>query len=218
MNGIPQPSFPAPWQLKGKGIILTYCFDKSWVAEQGFLSADREGQFRGGLGFVMLVNYAESPVGPYKELLFIPGKFQDTRKQSITKIYVDSEDSTRNGRWNWGIPKQTAQIDWTTSGSAERIKLRLHGDTFFECLITSGGLSFPVHTCLLPIRLHQELNDRVYLTNPAGRGMAKFARLRELHVRQDFFPDIRSQRLLAAIKIDPFRMYFPQAINPASPP
>ena len=85
MIPIPEPYFPSPWQLKGEGVILTYLFKKAWVEEYGFLPVYLRGNFQGGLGFVMIVNYHESPVGAYKELLFIPGKFSHTGKSVSLK-------------------------------------------------------------------------------------------------------------------------------------
>ena len=212
MISIPEPYFPSPWQLKGEGVILTYLFKKAWVEEHGLLPGYLRGKFQGGLGFVMLVNYQESPVGAYKELLFIPGKFSHTGKISITKIYVDSPDSTNNGRYNWGIPKETAAIRWEKSDNEDHITISLCGNNFFDCRITSGGLPFPVHTALMPMRLYQQLNDQTYFTKPEGKGLAKFAHIRDIRVNQDYFPDISLIKPLAAIRVSPFRMHFPKAI------
>lgn len=211
MIPIPEPYFPSPWQLKGEGIMLIYIFKKAWVEAHGFLAGYLRGRFQGGLGFVMIVNYQESPVGAYKELLFIPGKFSPDGKKSITKIYVDSQDSTNNGRYNWGIPKETAAINWKKSGHTDHVTLSLHGHTFFDCRITSGGLSFPTHTAFMPMRLYQQLNEQTYLTNPKGKGRAKLARIRDMRVNQDYFPDISLTKPLAAVKISPFKMVFPAA-------
>ena len=86
---------PAPWSLSGDGYMIFYKFTREFVAQFGFVPPELEGRFDGYLGSVMLVNYQSSPVGPYRELLFIPGKFKVenglvTRPQSITKIYVNS--------------------------------------------------------------------------------------------------------------------------------
>jgi hypothetical protein len=212
MITVPKHYFPSPWQLKGEGVILTYLFKKDWVEAHGFLPDYLRGRFAGGLGFVMLVNYRESPVGAYKELLFIPGKFSHTGKYSITKIYVDSQNSTNNGRYNWGIPKETATIGWEKSDKADHITLSLHGNIFFNCRITSGGLPFPVHTFFLPLLLYQYLNEQTYLTNPRGKGLAKLARIKDLRVNQELFPDISRIKPLASIRISPFQMHFPKAV------
>ena len=211
MNRIPQPHSPAPWQLTGEGIILAYYFKKGWVEKCGFLPAWLTGHARNGLGYVMLVNYKQAPVGPYRELLFMPGSFAHTGRRSITKIYVDSENSTENGRYNWGIPKETVSIRWHSSGKIDRITIGFADNNFFEATITSGGIPFPVHTAFLPIRLHQQLNEQIYLTGPAGKGWARFARIQSMCIDPNFFPDVGGLSPLAAIKVSPFYMHFPQA-------
>ena len=91
---------PPPWTLHGEGIILLYRFKKSWVKSKANLPAELQGQFKGGFGYVMLVDYSSSPVGSYHELLFIPGQFGEKKFQSITRILVSSEASTDQGRKN----------------------------------------------------------------------------------------------------------------------
>ena len=69
-------TYPAPWNLRGKGYIFLYKFKKDFVAQSGNVPAFLDGAFAGGFGSVMLVDYGESNAGPYGELLFIPGKFR----------------------------------------------------------------------------------------------------------------------------------------------
>ncbi len=117
----PRTYYPPPWNLKGEGIIIVYNFKKEWIEKNGLLTLDKSGDYRGGLGFVMLVNYHESPVGPYKELLIIPGKYNPHKRQVISHIFVDSHGSTENGRYNWGIPKKTVPMIWQTEGGMDTI-------------------------------------------------------------------------------------------------
>lgn len=212
MIQIPEPYVPSPWQLRGEGVIIAYRIRQDWVAKRGFLPAYLAGYEKSGLGFVMLVNYQQATVGPYKELLFMPGPFAHNGKRSITKIYVDSENSTRNGRYNWGIPKETATIRWTKAGHVDHITVTAKGHRFFDCLITSGGLPFPVHTALMPMHLYQQLNGRTYVTHPEGKGWGRLARIRDIHVLQDYFPDISLLNPLAAVRVSPFKMHFPKAV------
>ncbi|KAG0649548.1 hypothetical protein D0Z07_3489 [Hyphodiscus hymeniophilus] len=81
----------------------------------------------GGLGMVQVIRYSESPVGPYDELLIIPGAFEydvevdkkgktDFAKKKnlrITKIYVSQKKTCWNGRINWNIPKHLARFSFT---------------------------------------------------------------------------------------------------------
>lgn len=204
-----QPLAPAPWTLKGEGIILIYHFKKSWVEENAHLPEQLKGKFQGGFGYVMLVNYKESPVGPYRELLFIPGKFQKNDLQSITKIYVDSEASTQNGRKNWGIPKETLPFTWESKKGRDLIAIKNGTKEVFSAEISHAGLSFPVSTALLPLRLGQTFENVNFLTKPSGSGWGKLAKINQLDLDPKFFPDIRSTKPLLAIKVNPFNIHFP---------
>jgi hypothetical protein len=205
-----QPNVPAPWTLKGEGIILIYRFKKSWVEENGHLPEPLKGKFHGGFGYVMLVNYKESPVGPYKELLFIPGKFQKNRLQSITRIYVDSESSTQNGRKNWGIPKETLPFTWESKKGSDLIAIKSGTKEVFSAEISYSGFPFPVSTALLPLRLGQTLDKMNFLTKPSGSGWGKLAKIKKLNLVPEFFPDIRLVKPLLAIKVNPFTIHFPK--------
>mgnify|MGYP006140108817 FL=1 len=201
---------PAPWKLKGEGIILIFKFNKDWVENHAHLPKHLVGKFRGGLGYVMLVDYHESPVGPYRELLIIPGKFRKTKMQAITKIYVDSEASTLNGRKNWGIPKETLPFVWTKEQGRDIIGIKFGEKEVFSVEITHGGLSFPVSTSLLPIRLCQTLDKVKYYTKPFGSGWGKLAKIKNLAINPDFFPDFRGIKPLMAVKVNPFEIHFPE--------
>lgn len=202
---------PAPWELVGEGFVLIYKFSKKWVETHGDLPDHLKGKFKGGLGYLMLVNYKSSPVGPYKELLFIPGKFTLYNKQSITKIYVNTEVSTQNGRSNWGIPKQTLAISWEKNKGEDLIQVKDGDKTAFSCELKSGGIPFPVSTSFLPIDLHQMWGEVDFFTKPSGNGWGKLARVKNLTIDPAFFPDLSSKKPLFAVKIDPFHIQFPKA-------
>jgi hypothetical protein len=208
---LPDTPAKAPWRLKGQGIIIVYRFSADWVSEHAHLQDFQKGQFCGGWGYVMLVDYQSSPVGPYRELLIIPGKFDPHRRQSISRIYVDSQASTQNGRYNWGIPKETLPIRWTTAANSDSFLVAEQSDPVFSCRIRSGGMAFPVTTRLLPIRLHQELCGKTFRTNPRGNGWGKLARIEHLQLNPELFPDIRKAKPWACIKVSPFTMHFPCA-------
>lgn len=205
----PENYYAGPWKLKGEGFILAYKFKKDWVEQNGFLKEELKGKFKGGLGYVMLVRYTRSPVGPYNELLFIPGKFRQDKKHSITKIYVDLESSTQNGRYKWGIPKETVPIIWLKNGKTETIGIGSEDDPILFCKISSSGIPFPVTTKLLPIKLYQELDGKTFFTNPTGTGWGKFAKIESMKVNSAYFPDISKLKPLFGVKINPFTMEFP---------
>ncbi|GAB3639487.1 acetoacetate decarboxylase family protein [Spirosoma arcticum] len=89
---------------------------------QGFLAPYQQRAYWGWVGTVMLVDYETSPVGPYQELLFVPGlfRFGDTTSFSIAKIYVSTRASVWNGRQNWGIPKELAHFSFVLNSDGSR--------------------------------------------------------------------------------------------------
>jgi hypothetical protein len=196
--------------------MLFYRFSRDFVAQQGFVPPELSGRFDGFFGAVMLVNYCESPVGPYRELLFIPGKFRTPqgRRYSITSIYVDSEASEASGRANWGIPKRTRPFEAGQRGKMERIRVfDENGDTGFDISLRAGGLRFPVTTALIPIHLYQVLGHRAWLVSPRGSGAGQLACVANVWVNPAFFPDISLVKPLLAVKVTGFRMQFPAAEN-----
>ena len=63
---------------------------------------------------IQIVRYSETPVGPYDELLIIPGDFKasqnDEKRMRITRIYVNQSETCYNGT-SWvvqpGNPNET---------------------------------------------------------------------------------------------------------------
>ncbi|WP_086542459.1 acetoacetate decarboxylase family protein [Algoriphagus antarcticus] len=202
---------PAPWKLQGEGIILIYKFSRNWVETYGNLPEHLKGKFIGGLGYLMFLNYQSSPIGPYKELLVIPGKFAPYGKQTITKIYVSSEVSAQNGHVNWGIPKETLPISWDKSGGTELIQVKDGENTAFSCEVSTGKIPFPLSTSFLPIDLHQLWDGVDFFTRPSGHGWGKFAKIKNLQIDSSYFPDLSSQKPLFGAKINSFQINFPEA-------
>lgn len=162
----------------------------------------------------MLVDYRESPVGAYRELLFIPGKFRTPhgKHYCITRIIVDSEASTRSGRANWGIPKFTGTFSTEKTGDTECIRVfDGSGNCGFDIRLRAGGLRFPVSTALMPLHLYQEMEGVRYLTTPKGSGSGRLARVEHADVDPSFFPDIRQAKPLLAVRVENFKMVFPEA-------
>jgi hypothetical protein len=161
---------PSPWTLKGDA----YWFFPSptllpWSPPElpegayqatAATSAERHGRFVGGLANIQLVRYTESPVGPYDELLYVPGSFEmpaglgdgdgddgggrrsNKAALRITRIYVSTLASTVNGRRNWNIPKRLARFAFDPVDPA-----KLSGPTrvsVFACLsnAASGSPAF----------------------------------------------------------------------------
>ncbi|WP_128103920.1 acetoacetate decarboxylase family protein [Paenibacillus sp. DCT19] len=204
--------YPAPWQLQGSGYILIYRFTKEFVTQHGRVPAFLEGQFSGGLGSVMLVNYESSDAGPYGELLFIPGKFQHQGRKlnTISKIYVSTSDSVDNGWENWGIPKELAAFSFQKLASGkEHVQVSQAGVSIADLTLSAFGPSFPVNTRLLPFPLVQQHQQQWYYTQFSGKGKGRLAKIDELSINAALFPDISLCKPWAVLKVDPFAITFP---------
>ena len=147
--GGPIKHVPGPWKLKGDAhVFFTYSNDsdvnslsKSFLYEPLEATSEfSEGRFVGGLAAAYIIRYHESPVGPYDELIIIPGSFESERnvvgkivkerKLRITRIYVSTKATCYNGRKSmsfsrsrrhvtytpvdWNIPKHLARFEFET--------------------------------------------------------------------------------------------------------
>jgi hypothetical protein len=202
-----------PWDLQGRGFMLFYRFDPSFIFEQTSLPARYHNTLTSNYGVVMLVDYTHSPVGPYKELLLIPGKFNLGGKERyyISKIFVDSKKSMISGRHNWGIPKELASFEWDQSGSHTLVRLTKSAKTIFSIILTAGMIPVPVNTRLLPIQLYQEYNNQGFFVAPKASGTGRKGKIVEGTSDERFFPDIFSAEPWLVVKVDPFNMHFPNA-------
>ncbi|CAO2657943.1 Nn.00g072030.m01.CDS01 [Neocucurbitaria sp. VM-36] len=124
----PVPRSKAPWTVKAETYFLFLSLrelpkgvydplEEAW-GDEGL------GEFKGGLGTIMIVRYSHTPVGPYDELLLIPGTFTVPRPSNgppklpkkalrIARIYVSQRTATYNGRLNWNIPKHLARFSFS---------------------------------------------------------------------------------------------------------
>ncbi|KAH7096500.1 hypothetical protein BKA62DRAFT_719491 [Auriculariales sp. MPI-PUGE-AT-0066] len=126
---------PAPWLLKGTAywMFLKGLDAKQPLPDAAYHPLEQPGpdmdpvaanpKFMGGLGVVWIIRYEEGPVGPYDELIYLPGTFESPNGKSesrITRIYVSSAVSVFNGRTNWNIAKHLARFAFTPLASDPR--------------------------------------------------------------------------------------------------
>ncbi len=202
---------PAPWNLTGNAYIMVYKFSKDFVEKYGFLADYQRDRFLGYLGTVMLVDYKTSAVGPYKELLFIPGMFTFDWKKvfSISKIYVSNHDSVHNGIENWGIQKEFADFDWQINpDGTEDVSVKIEGREFFKANFKKGIFSFPLTTAFFPLNIVQKLRKDLIITNPTAKGKATLSTLKSVKVDDNFFPDLSKATPLLTMKVKDFEMTF----------
>ncbi|KAF1851575.1 uncharacterized protein K460DRAFT_362327 [Cucurbitaria berberidis CBS 394.84] len=183
----PVPRSKAPWTLKAESYFLFLSLrelpqgvydslEAAWGKEEGEKGV---GAFRGGLGAVVIVRYSWTPVGPYDELMLIPGNFTVPQPSNgppkipkkalrIARIYVSQRTTVYNGRLNWNIPKHLARFSFsappTLKGQSPPPCLDVkvfppgtkEGDgvkPFFACTLKPWKWmpSLPVNTAWVPI-------------------------------------------------------------------
>lgn len=209
---------PAPWHLKGQGYLLVVHLPKSVLDNEGFISDDLVASRRGRLAYVAFVDYQESDVGRYHELLYIGGslKFGQKRHYSISKIYVSSQASVDNGQLNWGIPKELADFKVHYGKNAkDTIEVATTtGETIAKLSFSHHLLPFPVSTKLAPKRLMtvaQQWQGQYFFYRPEAVGHLKPALLTASHFDKRYFPDLNQGRVLACFKVTDFNLIFPIA-------
>ncbi|KAF8069017.1 hypothetical protein FPV67DRAFT_1490755 [Lyophyllum atratum] len=124
---------PAPWKLKARawafllsGLSKTSSFPAGFATPHEAEVLTSDGEFIGGPGAIQILSYSESPVGPYDELIYVPGRWKCKDGKAgarVTRIYVSTKESTENGRRNWNIPKQVADFSITTQGRTTTISV-----------------------------------------------------------------------------------------------
>lgn len=203
---------PPPWHLTGRGLVLLYRFPAGWATDRAHLAPYQRNTLWGRWGAVLLVDYETSGVGPYRELLCLPGMLDVGGKKrfSISNIYVSTAESVDNGRRNWAIPKQLGEFTWQVAPAGDsRVTVRTAGHRVLETEFKPFGPKFPLTTALVPLRLHQQLDGATLETRPSATGWGRLAKLSELTVNPVLFPDLNGLKPLVAVFIERFRMTFP---------
>ena len=109
------PLVPPPWTLKATVYMFAFhvpskqplpAFAYSPLESQSIFSSSTK--FCGGLASVQVIRYTESPVGPYDEMLLVPGNFEyetneggkavKKRNLKVSRIYVSQKLTCYNGR------------------------------------------------------------------------------------------------------------------------
>jgi hypothetical protein len=208
---------PAPWTLTGSGHIILAVGQKSDNLHDAAIPHHLQDSYSNICNIMMFVDYKSSPVGPYRELLFIPGTFRfadGKRHFSISKIYVDSYDSTWNGRKNWGIPKEMATFSYDDSEGYETVRVAKNGRDFASYHLRKKGPTFPCQLSLVPHSLRtfaELLENMIYIYTFSGKGQIQWAQFKADHFDSSLFPDMTKRRSLIALKVTNFELTFPVA-------
>ncbi len=206
---------PAPWELTGRAYISVLRADSRILDEQSWVPDSLVGKRRSGLSLMMFVDYADSPAGPYHELLFIPGmyEFEDGRKRfSISRIFVSTMDSVINGQRNWGIPKDLADFDVHDDGNHTHVVVRKNDTVIADLRYRAFGPPLPAPRGLLPKAwrtLAQHWEDQTFVYQPNAGGSARLAKTQDMQFDPAQFPDLSQARVLATVNLRRFNMTFP---------
>ena len=204
----------APWELIGKGFIIFYKFDKKFLSENDLIPKFLESKKLKGFGSIMFVDYKKSPVGPYQELLFIPGKFVvgKLKLATISRIYVSTQESVDSGINNWGITKELANFKIEYMDNIRtKVSVKNKSEVIASFLFKETFLPIPVSTKILKYPLIQKRNDKFYFTDFKGNGKGKMAIIEEQDINNKYFPNIVDFTPIVSVKVNPFRIVFPKA-------
>jgi hypothetical protein len=210
---------PAPWQLRGESYAFLTKLPMPRGRAELFASSELAEARFGQLGLVMFVDYTASPVGPYRELLFIPGTFRfgKHRRPSVTKIYVSTRASVENGRRNWGIPKELAEFD-TDDGAdgVKRVSMRVGGRVVVELWLRHGKLALPATSSIVPRALRtlgQTLGGQTFETTPSFRGIVQRAHVTHAWSEPGAFCTLSAERVVTGVRLSKLELHFPPAIT-----
>lgn len=219
MTNYPEIDAPAPWQLKGHAYICLLKKNSNLLDSFSFIPDKLKDRLQPeSHPIMMFVDYTYSPVGPYYELLFIPGRFRyenELHYLSISRIFVSTLNSVINGKKNWGIPKELA--DFNVGHDHQRhfyVNLSKEGKQFVELKFKSWPILLPFTTRLLPKTWRtfiQFFQGKTYLFQPNGCGLLRPASLVEAHINPEVFPAVNPEDIMTTVKVTNFKLDFPPA-------
>ncbi|MDX2163553.1 MAG: acetoacetate decarboxylase family protein [bacterium] len=202
------PLAPAPWTLRGDAWVLFYAFPRQFSERPGVFVRHPRARARLHIGAVAWVDYAETNVGPYRELLIVPGLFTGVDGRwgaTISRIYVDSAASVVGGRGNWGIPKDLAAFDMQREANGtERLTARVNGTVIaaMVCRPSRVSVTGSVRAGLVP--LFQEWEGCLYRYSFGGGGRLHWLDVLSMRGDGEYFPALTALSPLAACRITGF--------------
>lgn len=211
------PLRPAPWQLQASAYVFVVRMPQDVLDQAAFVPTELVPRRKNRMSVVMMVDYARSDVGPYRELLVAPASFDHVHGTfpSITRIYVSSYESVVNGRINWGIPKDRADFERTPEPrGGETIRVSRDGHTFAELALRAYGPTLPVASWLLPASLRtlvQHWHGQSYRFTLRASGKARMASVERWSFDPKYFPDLARGTVLSGAYLPSFEMLFPVA-------
>jgi hypothetical protein len=158
------PFVPAPWTLTGEAWVVPQLQRVDAVAAYvppGCAIVAWRGWTLGGY---VCVDYHTSPVGPYREIIFVPALVRRGWRWGfhISHIYVDSAASVGGGRGNWWLPKDLLTFAITKHENTTLFRADHEAQSIAWGVFTHNKLiSLPFNNRQLPLHLLQAHADRV---------------------------------------------------------
>jgi hypothetical protein len=205
-----------PWILRGDAFLAVTASPAELNLADGGIASELRGIYNNLFNAVVIADYRESPIGPFRELLYIPGRFRfglDDERMSITRGYANTEVARLNRRAYWGVRSRLATISRTTGGDnsdvfaiGERPFARFGFETFGPDIALNG------HTIPEAFRAFAQLEgDRRLLYTLAITGTMRAARFEPQMLDASMFPDMAKREFLLGLKISNFLAEFPLA-------
>lgn len=154
---------PAPWTLTGEAWVvpqLQRVDDVAAYLPSGCAIVAWRGWTPGGY---VCVDYHTSPVGPYREIIFVPALVRRGWRWGfhISHIYVDSAASVAGGRGNWWLPKDLLAFATKKHGSTTLFGADHEGQPIAAGVFTDKGkISLPFSNRWVPLHLLQAHADQ----------------------------------------------------------
>ena len=204
------PVSPAPWQLLARGIVLLFRPDERFAT---LLPPAARHRYRGGVPALMALRYLASDVGPYDELMLIPGlvAFDGRPLYSVSHVASSTLASVVNGRLNWGIPKELAPLQFENRGRQLALRGERPDGFAVEVVAEGGGLPFQLAHASLPTEIGQERDVRLFVTHPSVTGWALRARLQRLSITGPSLPSLDWATVGVALTVDRVHLHLPAA-------
>lgn len=162
--GMLETFVPAPWTLTGEAWVvpqLQRVTDVAAFVPPACSIVAWRGWTPGGY---VCVDYHMSPVGPYREIIFVPALVRRGWRWGfhISQIYVDSAASVAGGRGNWWLPKNLLAFATKKHGSTTLFRTDHEGQPIASGVFTdSGQVSLPFSNRWLPLHLLQARADHL---------------------------------------------------------
>lgn len=207
---------PAPWVLKGSGIILTTSFDATEVTENPLTELWLRRRCLGGRGFYLALSYESSAVGPYSEFSVLPGRFQapQGKRYAIAQSFCDSKDAIYNYSSNWGIDTKPANIAQNISKHGEAtFSLRLDESEVFSTKVKPYGPSLPFASGGNLIKLISEQGKKRFYLGFSIKGKVRMANLLDFNLDDSEIISPLQNSKVRAFYLEEFSMELPIPIK-----